>query len=191
MEFFSPALQEVLFKFSCKKSYTPYYSYPLDVLQPECELLSDGTSYVGLLSLISRLGMDLTSFLPQFSSSTKTEEDLKALYSWSFDKIVYALDINFVLLLSAYTVTIKDFDDLVRKLEDESVKLAWIAVVVTVCLGIMTWLFVMRRILKIDFESRLVLGMIPGRLVLQNFQLKRYLIRSVASNGYEAQRLLR
>jgi len=190
---YSAGLTEILFKFPCTKSYTPYYSYPLDVLEPECDMLSDGTNYVGLLSMISRLGMEFTSFLPQFAASPRTEADLIALYDESFNNIVYPLDINFVLLLNAYQVAIDDFAVLVVDLGDRSLRLAWIAVVVTVFLGALTWVFVMRKILKMDFESRLILALIPGRLVLQNFQMKRYVVRLIgsSSNSYEAMKLLR
>jgi len=188
---FSPEMQVVLFKFPCTKSYTPYYSYPLDVLEPECVMLSDGLNYVGLLNFISLLGMKFTTFMPAFSTSQRTIPDLAALYNQSFEDIVYPLDINFVLLLNAYSAATDEFSVLVEHLKVQSVKLAWIAVIVTICLGIMTWVFIMRKVLKIDFESRDILGIIPSRLLLGNAQLKRYVVRVIGFNTYEAQKLLR
>jgi len=173
---FSPAMQAILFKFTCDKMYSPYYTYELPVLQPECESISNGENHVGLLEITSRIGMVLSADIPELENGPKDLDSLKAFYDNIYNLYGYMIDVEFVLLLSAYSVAIQEFTDLVGDLNELQVRLAWIAVTFSVLLGVFTWMFIMRKIAKLDFESREILSFVPTRLLLKNHQLKRYLV---------------
>ncbi len=101
------------------------------------------------------------------------------------------IDVEFVLLLSAYVVAIDEFKGLVEDLERLQVQLAWLAATFSFFLGVFTWIFIMRRISKLDFESRELLSFVPTRLLLKNLLLKKYLVSTAKSKDTFAKSLLR
>jgi len=188
---FSPEMKIILFNFSCNNAYSPYYSYPLSLIKGECESISNGENYVGLVEITSRIGMILSADVPTLYKGPKDLDTLHEFYTGIYDVYSFLIDVEFVLLLSAYVVAIEEFEDLVKDLEVLQVKLAWLAATFSFFLGVFTWIFIMRRISRLDFESKEILSFVPTRLLLKSPQLKRYLVSTAKANDTIAKSLLR
>ena len=126
--------------------------------------------------------MVLSTDVPALYKGPKDFNDLSSFYNEIYNLYGLMIDIEFVLLLSAYAVAIDEFGGLVEELKVLQVKLAWIAVTFSFLLGVATWIFIMRKISKLDFESKEILSFVPTRVLVKNPHLKRYLIRTARAD---------
>ncbi len=182
---YSPGQESILFNFECPNAYSDSYSWGKNILVPECELLSDGLGVVGLVKLLSKLEVAIGQFLDRYPTIPKDMHSL--LLAFYYEYIDYRMigsmtDIGIVVLLHSYDASTKDFDDSVHKLEDERVILGWVASIVTIGLGIFTWGFVIRKLCGSEFQERKLLALVPNRLILSNFLLKKYLVKVSRNN---------
>jgi len=190
---YSPGQEEILFNFQCDNSHSENYSWGPEVLVPECQILSNGVNIVGLVQLLNELSTYLDGFLVKYETLPL---DMQSLYDTfmldyvTFGNMASMTNISIVILLHSYAASTKDFDNLVEDLGNESVALAWIAIAVTISASILTWIFVIRKLSKSEFEERKLLALIPNRLILSNFLLKKYMIKISRNQLIEARKLL-
>jgi len=189
---YSPGQEDILFNFECPNAYSSSYSWNKNILVPECELLSDGLGVVGLVKILSKLEVALGQFLDRLPTIPKDMQSLLQAFIYEYVDSRYIgcmTDIGIVVLLHSYAASTKDFDNLVHKLEDERVILGWVASLVTISLGILTWVFVIRKLCGSELEERKLLALVPNRLILSNFLLKKYLVKVSRSDSNEVHKL--
>ena len=52
--------------------------------------------------------------------------------------------------------------------------LAWLAVLISIRLGTITWVFIIRRLINEEFGRKKMLALVPNKMILGNYLLKKY-----------------
>ncbi len=84
-------------------------------------------------------------------------------------------DITATLMLLLFTATEVKLQEKVDSLNDTSLIVICVAIAVSIILGLLTWVFVIKKLVDRSFERRRVLAIIPNRLITTNPYLKMYL----------------
>ena len=167
--------REILYNVSCKYVYSDYDPWDYESAFLACKMISDGTNYVGLLKLFLQLHNIVDDLVEEFTKSNRTVSSIKEIYLTFYDFYYCYGDIANDMLLMSYTYSTNSYNDLVEDLEEKSRTLAWIAGVVCVVLGLFTWLFVIRRLSRVEFERKKMLALVPDKFLFSNFLMKKYL----------------
>ena len=148
----------------------------------ECELVAYGDISVSLPTVLSDLNERLIGFIPLYielmANSSDYVNNLIYIENGPFDPISYDIDVSITLLIESYQAITSDFQTQMNTQNQQKTTLVTVSLVVTVIWGILTWIFVIRNLSKREFEGRELLGLVPMKLVFENFELKMYIIKN-------------
>ena len=138
---------------------------------------------VGLPSVIADLTSYMDTFIPLYKELMAETTDWYNNISYLANipvtyNIEYDTDVGVTLLIQVYQVISDDFKVLIDHQNSQRTSLVAAALVVTVFLGVLSWLVVIRNLSKKEFEGRELLALVPVKLVLENFELKMYIIKN-------------
>lgn len=190
---FSPGQEEILFNFNCSEATSEYYSWGPEVMVPECETLSDGLNSVGLVTILGKLDVYVGLWIEKYKGLSKDPDTLYQNFMddyVTFGNIATMTDISIIILGHSYMASTADFTDSVKQTENERILLTWVAIIVALLLGALTYIFVVRRLSDTEFEKMDLLALVPNKLIFENFMLKRYILKVSRGDAKEAEKLL-
>ena len=166
---------QIFFDIDCNEVYSPIYILDQVDIVGECSNIANGLGRIGLIKTLSQMANNINTAIRDFTASNKTTSSLVDLFGKAsgFTQIT---DNSMTLLLLSFTYTLGEFKKLVKDLEKERLMLAWIAVVISVFLVAMTWLFVMKKLVKKEFDKMKILNLLPSKLIFNNQLLRKYII---------------
>ena len=137
----------------------------------ECNDVSNGLGRIGLIKTLGEMTSNIFTAIKHFTASDKTLSSLTDLFleASTFTK---ATDNSMTLLLLSFTNTSEEFKQLTKDLEKERLILAWIAVVISFFLVAVTRVFVMRKLVKKEFDKMKILNLLPSKLIFNISTLK-------------------
>jgi len=175
---YSEVQKEILFGYDCHKIYTPLYPWPEELMLLECDFASGGLGRISLAKTLTALETILEQFLVEFEL---VRGDMEAMLKFYGDFVIqvisYHIDMGFLLLIRSFVASSKDFSDLSKSLEQQRIVLGWVALLISIALGATTWIFVVRKLLRREFERKKILALVPTRIIFGNFLLKNYVKR--------------
>ena len=176
---YSEFTKDILFNFECADFATDQYSLP-DYFQPQsCDELSRGQHKLGLINVLSELSAYLKDFKYNLDHTDDRTTLLSDFYSNYITNYIDYFDMGSVLLLMSFSYSTNDFHNLVKKLENERVFIAWITLVASSLWGALTWLAVIKRLSRKEFKRNDILSLIPKRILLKNKKLNQYIIKTL------------
>lgn len=166
---------EILYNITCNYVYSSLYLLSVAEAQEECQSVSKGFGRLGLVNLLPDVVNDLVSLIAEFEGSTREESQLKILSQDANDLLDDLTDISTTLLLLLFSATKTEALDNTQTLDQRSLILVWVAVILSAIFGTLIWLFVVKRISSKEFERKKVLQIVPNRLIMSNIYLRRYI----------------
>jgi len=166
--------QEILYNISCYNVDSSLNSWNGSTTASECIAISNGLTYTGLLKIFMQTESNIENFLNDYQSSSRNSTVLVEMYRDLWNRLSSYASTGNVLILLSFAYSTNSFDALVEDLGNRSVALAWVAGVVCIALGAVTWLFVIRRLSSIPFERKRMLALLPQKIIFNNFLLKKY-----------------
>ncbi len=170
--------KEILFGYDCDKVYTPLYPWPEELMLIECDFSSNGLGRISLAKVLTTLETVLEQFLVQFEVVRYDMDAMLQFYGeYVIQVISYLIDMCFLLMLRSFVASRDDFSSLSKELERQRILLGWMASLISIVLGAMTWIFVVRKLLRREFERKKILALVPTKIIFGNFVLKNYVKR--------------
>jgi len=175
---YSETQKEILFGYDCNKVYTPLYSWPEELMLLECDFSSNGLGRISLNKVLTTLDIVLEQFLIQFEVVRYDMDATLQFYGeYVIQVISYLIDMGFLLMLRSFVSSRDDFSSLSKELERQRILLGWVAFLISLVLGALTWIFVVRKLLRREFERKKILALVPTKIIFGNFLLKNYVKR--------------
>jgi len=166
-------IQDILYGNSCQYLQETRYSYDL------CESLGNYQEQVGLVNLLSNLEALLNSLYLKFINSDRTSDTLFTLQLEAFNKIsTYIFLVLKPANMMIADVLNDDFSSMVDRSQLLNITLTTVIVLLIVgeCLAI--HFLIINRLKQKETQFRRILAMFPPSIVLPNFILKSYLIKT-------------
>jgi hypothetical protein len=167
---------DILFNISCDMVYSENYNVPAFIIITDCNVASKGLGRVGLIDVLSNLASQLVQFQTGFINGPKDAATVKLDYNTYFDTVLHTVNTASTLLLMSFEVTTAEFVSLIQDLENKSLVLAWVALIVSIVLGIIIWRFVIKSLLEKELERKKILALVPIRLILPNYGIKKFIL---------------
>ena len=61
--------------------------------------------------------------------------------------------------------------------------LAWIAIITSSLIGIITWIFIIQKLVRKEHGIRIILFLIPPKVITENFLLKKYIVENIPNDN--------
>ena len=167
---YSDLISEIIFTDGCQ--YLSGFS------KQGCEVLSGINTKLSVMDTSSALDLGVSERYRRYMSSDKSYAALKEIQVSTF---LSAVAPNIVLseettLISTLLNT--GYDSEIDKIKERS-DIVWAAVcIVMLCVAVTAWFIVLKKVRNTDSEFKNVLQTVPPSIVLANFMLKAYLLRT-------------
>jgi len=171
----SQGQQTILFNMSCSDAYSSLYFLSQNTSTSVCDTVSKGIKRLSLVSLLPDIVNSASLLIEDFENSSKDALALQLIFNEAVASLNDLSDIATILMLLLFTATEIKFQEKMQSLDDTRLIVICIAIAVSVILGSLTWIFVIRKLVDRSFERKRVLAIIPNRLITANPYLKMYL----------------
>jgi len=146
-----------------------------------CDTLSKGSEKINIISLLGLFQSGLEERYTRYGNSDKSSESLRNITKETFDEVT--LPHTVLQVLASYVTNQVDhtYDEATDKANRDSLLNLCLICLLLVITGSVSWWAVLRPVQETDNKMKNVLQMLPSNIVLSNFILKNYLVKT--SNG--------
>ena len=172
---YGPAVDEIFFGNGCSYANGDPYS------KAACEVYSTGSQKINIVSLLGAYYSALSDRYTKYVNSDKTQASLDAINVETFQEVTMPHTVLHVLAEYISDMVDQKYNDATDRANSTSglnLTLIFVTLLIT---GSLSWYAVLKPVQETDNRMKNVLQMLPSHLVLSNFILKNYLIRT--SNG--------
>jgi len=167
--------QTALYNITCSEAYSSLYFLSRTSSTSICNTISKGIGRLSLTSLLPDIVNNVGLITENYESSSKDASSLEQLFDEAVSMLNDLSDITATLMLLLFTATETKLKEKVDSLNERSLIVICVAIVVSIILGLLTWIFVIRKLVDRSLERKRVLAIIPNRLIITNPYLKMYL----------------
>jgi len=164
---------DLLYNIDCEDLHSKYNPWSVESLHYACSLIADGTGQVSFMKTFLQLNSVVKELVQRFANSDRSLASRKPIYSDFYNYYYCYGDVTNVMLFMSFEYSTNNFSEMVKELGDKSKTLAYLAFVVCGFLGVVTWVFVIRKLSRMEFERKKMLALIPDKYLFANFLMKR------------------
>ena len=173
--------QQALFNTNCTNVYSSQYLNTYEEAVSQCLTLSKGLGHIGLVDLLPDMANVINTITSQFERGVKDESALMILYNKAVDMMDELTDVGVTLLLMLFEITKLDYADAIQKTDYKNLVMMLVALLVSIIVGFLAWMFVIKTLVNQELERRYTLELIPNRVIVNNPYMRKYLFD--ISNG--------
>jgi len=146
-----------------------------------CDTLGKGSEKINIISLLGLFQSGLEERYTQYNNSDKSYESLRNITKETFDEVTLPHTVLQFLASSVSDLVDQSYDEATDKANRDSLINLCMICLLLVITGSLSWWAVLRPVQETDNKMKNVLQMLPSNIVLSNFILKNYLVKT--SNG--------
>jgi len=144
-----------------------------------CQEMANYQPKAGLTNLLSNFELSMNLLYSRFMNSDRTADTLLAMQIQAFNE----MSMRIFLVLETENMIIanqlnEDFGDIVKKSQSMNIALNMVILVLLVVECLMIHFFIINGLKKKEDQFKNILGLFPASIVLQNFILKSYIMKT-------------
>jgi len=173
----TPEEEAVFFSFPC----TDFAKYDFELsslLFLSCVMLSDGTYETSYTEMTTQLISAITVSYDRFLTSNRTAEANRNFLEEASDEFQLLALVAPSMCMILYKTTLDDFEYQTDKAKSTAIHFAIISFIGFTLMTVLVWHFVVKKIIRMEAESKMILKLVPIPLLLENQYLKQYLIKN-------------